>query len=82
MVALDEQLHVVREYPQAKFPFLRVQIGEMRTRPETFPLYDGGNCIGHRSSGYFVSVFHLLGCGETLKKAKSLLPKKEKLVSL
>lgn len=67
---------ITREFPQAKAPMLRVQIGRTETRPEKVPIYgEGANrkkVIGHMTGESTVSTFHLLGCGETMKQAKKM----------
>jgi hypothetical protein len=62
----------IREYPLAQNPFLRYQIGRMETRPITLPCFEGRLLVGHRVGRKQVSVFHLLGWGDTQEKAEAL----------
>ena len=62
--------HITREQPNCKHPFMRFQIGEARTRTEQFPVYDSGRVIMHRESQTQAQLFHLVGFGDSLKKAE------------
>jgi hypothetical protein len=68
MTALQE----VREFPGAKHPFLRVQVGWMQKRLTVVPIYDDRVLCGHTTGDEMVPVFHLAGCGETLEKAQAM----------
>ena len=67
-------LTVTRQFPLAKIPFLKFQVGRKETRPEQIPIWTGPQF--RRLNGYRegspVSVFRLLGFGETLGEAKAM----------
>ena len=65
-------MNITREMPNAKYDFLRFQIGRMETRPEQIALLDGKRVIGYRDSSNLVSVFRLLGWGSTMEKAEKM----------
>jgi len=71
---MSEMLHETRRFPAAKFPWLRVQVGRMETRPMRVPVYGskGRMLRGHEESSKTVSIFRLLGCGETLEQAEAM----------
>lgn len=68
-VFADEE---VRQYPDAKFPFLRFQIGRKIDRPMLEPIFEGKAVTGYLHNGRNVSVFRLLGWGETLEAAQRM----------
>ena len=68
--------NIVRDYPKARFPFLRFQIGRMATRPEQVVVWDSTErrrVVGYKPGPINVSVFHLLGFGSTLEKAERMV---------
>ena len=67
----------IKHHPNAKYPFLRFQIGEMRTRPELEPIYLGRLMTKYKTTGRHVSVWHLMGCGSTREKAMEMAGVKE-----
>lgn len=71
---MSELLYETRRFPGAKVPCLRVQVGRMETRTMRVPVYGSKGRIlqGHEESSKTVSVFRLLGCGETLAQAKAM----------
>lgn len=70
---MSDLLHETRRFPAAKYPWLRVQVGRMETRPMRVPVYGSNRMLrGHEESPNRVSVFRLLGCGETLEQAEAM----------
>jgi len=68
-------MNTVREMPNAKFDFLRFQIGSMETRPEMIAIWDDKKIVGHRKGSTLVSVFRLVGCGSTIEEAEKMAKK-------
>ena len=70
---MRDLLHETRRYPAAKYPWLRVQVGRMETRPMRVPVYGSNRMLrGHEESSKRVSVFRLLGYGETVAQAEAM----------
>jgi hypothetical protein len=68
----------IREFPDAEYAFLRVQIGYHYYRPNRVPIYSGpeGRVImGWKVEPATEPCFHLLAFGETLAKAELMLRK-------
>lgn len=61
-----------REFPNSKNPFTRFQIGVDEVRKMQVPVYKKGVIVGHRKTDENVSVFKLLGWGETLEAAEKM----------
>jgi hypothetical protein len=70
----DEQ---IRQYPDAKYPFLRFQIGRKVDRPMMEAVFEGKRLVRETTTGRRVSVFKLLGFGETLEAAKLMAQSKK-----
>lgn len=68
-------MRTVREMPNAKFDFLRFQLGIMETRPEMTAIWDDKKIIGHKKGSTLVSVFRLIGCGRTIEDAEKMAKK-------
>jgi hypothetical protein len=63
----------VRHYPDATQDYLAWQIGEIKTRPETAPVFDWENCIvGSKKTGQHATIFHLQAWGGSLARAKDM----------
>lgn len=60
---------IIREFPQAQIPSLRVQVGEMEMRTSRVPVYDDQDNILRFKNGPDVEVFRCKGNGPTLKHA-------------
>jgi hypothetical protein len=68
---------IVKEVPDCRNEFLRFQVGRMEQRPELFPVLahdgeQGWRVLDHRETGGQVTVFRLLGFGETLARAEAM----------
>lgn len=62
----------VRQFPDAIHPFLRFQIGRKVDRPEKEVELEGKRVVREFPTGRRVSVFKLLGFGETLEAAQRM----------
>lgn len=62
----------VRQFPDAAYPFLRFQIGRKVDRPMIEARFEGNKFVGEFSNGRRVSVFKLLGFGETIEAAQRM----------
>lgn len=63
----------VRERPDARCPFLRVQVGRWEKRHGFDPEYTpSGAYTGLRCQSRLDAIFHLLGFGETRQQAEAI----------
>lgn len=62
----------IRQFPDATCSFLRFQVGRKVDRPEMEVELDGKRIVGEFPTGRRVSVFKLLGFGETLEAAQRM----------
>lgn len=69
---------VVRQFPDATCPFLRFQVGVNVDRAMLEPRFEGKSVVGEFKNGRRISVFKLIGFGETLEAAQSMASKKSK----
>ena len=69
---------IIRENPDCKIPCLRFIVGGYRRKQEQKPVYDGpgwkARVTHHEDSNTVGEVFHVLGFGDTLLKAKAMVP--------
>lgn len=63
---------IVRQYPDAQHSFLRFQVGVNVDRPMREPRFEGKSIVGMFSNGRRVTVFKLLGFGETIEAAQRM----------
>jgi len=73
---------ITRHRPDAKYDFLRFQVGVMALRQMVEPIYDeaGERVIGERPLDRATCmVFNLLGFGVSLQKAKAMMMRNYKL---
>lgn len=66
---------IVRQYPGAQHSFLRFQVGVNVTRPMIEAKFEGNKFIGEHTNGKRVTVFKLLGFGETFEAAQRMAGK-------
>lgn len=71
---MSELVHETRRFPNSKCPWLRVQVGRMESRTMRVPVYGSKGRLlrGHEESPRKVSIFRLLGYGETLEQAEAM----------
>jgi hypothetical protein len=58
--------------PNKLHPWLTHQVGVTVQRPETEPVFCGREMRGTQRTGRTVTVFHLLGWGETTEAAERM----------
>jgi len=63
---------IVRQFPDAQCPFLRFQVGVNVTRPMIEARFEGNKFIGESPNGKRVTVFKVLGFGETFEAAQRM----------
>lgn len=69
---------IVRQFPDAATPFLRFQVGVNVDRPMKEARFEGNSFLGEFPNGRRVSVFKLLGFGETIEAAQRMASKNSK----
>ena len=65
--------YTIKESPNALWKMFRFQVGILKHREEMEPVWNANSIDYWRKSSFRKTpVFHLLGCGETLDKAKKM----------